>query len=201
MPSPRWRGGLTLLEVMIALVIATVILTAFFEILQRARTSSDSAVTQAQLSMDANDLLQRIADELRLAGLSSPDWALGGEGQEEETVLVYNRCLGTVDGKQDWEAARSLAMLSVEGPEETLGSNGLDDNDNGLIDERRLVLRDPDTLEIREVWSGCLTSDGLLLGLQGNGLLTLTLSLQAPSEKPGGPPFKTRVSTDVSLRN
>jgi hypothetical protein len=148
--------------------------------------------------MDAHDLLQRVADELRLAGLASPDWAPGGAGQE--TVLVYNRCLGAVDGAMAWEASRSLAMISVEGPEGTLGSNGLDDDGNGLVDERRLVIRDPDSLEIREAWSECLAPNGLLLELQGS-LVTITLSLQAPSDKPGGPPFTTLVCTNVSLRN
>ena len=196
MRAPTSRRGLTLLELLIALAISAVLIAAFFEILSRVRSGTDSGIAEAEMLGDADALIHRIADELRPAGLSSPDWQLGDGGRD----LIYNRSLGSVDGEMAWEGPRSLATLPLEEPGETSGSNGADDNGNGLVDERRLVLRDPGNLEVLETLSACLTADGLLFELEERRL-TITVTLQAPAGKPGSPPVTTRASTDVSLRN
>lgn len=190
-PSP---GGFTLLELIIAVALAAALFAALYGALHEARDPAGAALERSGAENEANDLLQRVADTLREASPSSPDWALSETGDS----ITFNRCLGYADGALDWDAALTLAAVPLEGPLEAEGSDGLDNDGNLLVDEMALVYGPAGSPG--EAWSRRIARGGFLVEAQG-GNLAVTLVLQLTPERAGIPPATVSAVTLVSPRN
>lgn len=188
------RYGLTLVEVLLALAIGMVVIAACYEFMFRARQSADTGFVHARLDADASDLLHRVADLLRQASVGSPDWALSDDG----SAATYNLCEGAAGGSPLWSAPRTLAALPMEGDAGAEGNDGIDNDADGFVDEQQLVIQDPDTGAILEVWIVNLQSFQIL---RDGRTLTITLTLQMPSPELGAPPETGSATTSVSTRN
>lgn len=185
-------SGFTLVEVMLALTLMAVILLGFTTAVRSSSQTYSSVAVVSGLENDAHDMLDRIADELRLAGTGSPDWAFD---PAVPGVVTYNRCLGSFQGTVAWDVPMTLAAIADYGE---IGGDGVDNNGNGLVDEQRLVIEDPLTLAIVQEWCHHVRSGGLVFAKNGNDI---TVSLTLEKLNPEGALTSYSAATVVSLRN
>lgn len=181
----RSLRGFTLIEILLALVITSVLVLGVATAVMTSQGSAGDAAFVADMETDAQAALERIVDELRQAGPGGPDWALG-TGQ-----VAYNLCTGYSGGTATWTAARQLSLAGIQG--ETL--DGDDDNGNGLDDEAALMLTVGGTAFeiVRDVAEG-----GFTVVQDGNNL-AVTLTLRRLN--PDGVPVSHTVTSLVSMRN
>lgn len=130
----RADAGYTLVELSIVVVLLVIVLTAMTTIGVTSDRTYRTGATAAHLEGQVETALERVVAELQVARRSSltPD-PLPGAGSSS---IEYVRPVGIVNGIVQWSSLRRLA-LELE-PGEV--ANGRDDNGNGLVDERRLVL-------------------------------------------------------------
>ena len=178
---------------MITLLISSVILLAFTEILITSTETERVVSVVSSLENDAHEMLSRIAAELRQTGTTCPNWNL------EADTVTFNRCIGSTTGVKDWDILSYPAGITLGASYEESGSDDdLDNDGDGLVDERELLLGDASTGGVLTSWGRDLSDPGLTFGLNGNEL-TITLSLTR--EHPDGYPVSATASTVVALRN
>jgi prepilin-type N-terminal cleavage/methylation domain-containing protein len=182
------QDGFTLIEMMIALLVGALILAGFSEIMMSSLKTERVASFVANMENDAHEMLSRVADELRQTGTGCPNWVLGAD------TVTYNLCTGSTAGVVSWTTARTLGASYIE----TGSDDDLDNNGNGLVDERELLLGDAAMGTILTTWDRTLSDPGLSFVLNGNEL-TITISLTRLH--PDGYPMSVTASTVVALRN
>ena len=188
------RSGFTLVEVLVALAIGMVVLAACYEFMSRARQSAETGMSRSRLEVESNDLVQRIADLLRQASPSSPDWAVSEDGSS----ITYNLCEGAPDGSPLWSAPFTLSALPTEGDPGAEGDDGIDNDGDGLVDERVLVALDAGTGSELEAWAVNLQT--LQISQDGR---TLAVSVTLQESPLGGEisPETVSAATSVYTRN
>ncbi|MCC6407055.1 MAG: prepilin-type N-terminal cleavage/methylation domain-containing protein [Planctomycetes bacterium] len=210
----RPRGGFTLLELSIASVVLLIVLGAMVRALTSGSSAFEEGTSVAEADANAQRLLDRIADELRDADFST--FAPAATAPFGSDSLTFNRGRG-------W-AAGAL----VHGPTQILRSvidtgeldNGVDDNGNGLIDERRVELV-PDVATPAQVFvighfvrefavgelqngnddngNGLRDEGGLSFLSDGNSTLTVRLTIERPTRQ--GRSIVRTLQTTVRPRN
>jgi len=131
----RRRSGFTLLELVVATAILSLVLGAMGIVQMRARDASRLGMAREQVEVLCRRTLDRVAAELQGVGhsLLFPDPSSNlGTG-----TLTYQHPIAvSTGGVVTWDTPSRLA-LEID-PAEI--DNGVDDDSDGLIDERRLVL-------------------------------------------------------------
>lgn len=211
----RARGGFTLLELVIATAALSLLLGAMGVVQVRSREMSRVSVAQEEVEAQCRRNLDRVAEELEGVGRTmlfpDPSTAFGtGTLTYQHPASISN--MGVVT----WDNARHLQLQLAPGEID----NGLDDNGDGLVDERALVLtRDFGLGSARSVTicSGIpeLAQGETVNGIDddGNGLvdeagfnirrvgdlLTVRLTLQQPMGK--GEIATASLQTSMALHN
>jgi prepilin-type N-terminal cleavage/methylation domain-containing protein len=209
------RRGFTLLELVVATALLSLVLGAVGLVQMRARDASRNGIARDQVETACRRALDRVAEELQGVGHSmlfpDPSTNLGAGS------LTYQHPTSvTAGGVVIWDNPSSLTLQLEPGEFD----NGLDDNGDGLIDERELVLTQnigtPQQRSvvlckgIAELGQG-ETANGL--DDNGNGvvdeagfnvrkvgdLLTVRLTVQGPAGD--GTVFTTSMQTSVVLHN
>lgn len=136
--SPRHgagtRAGLTLVEMLVAASVLGLMLGAIATTLHRGDAAYRAGVSAAVVDTDCRRMLDRLASEFRDADRSSLNpnptstfWT---------STIDFARVSGVAAGAAVLGPTRRLQLALEVGELD----NGVDDNGNGLIDERRLVL-------------------------------------------------------------
>lgn len=135
LPKSSARAGFSLLEMTIVLLILTVVMgsVALFQFANRNSVEESATVGDAQER--AHRALERVLRELDGASLTrlvpDPTGALGTDN------LVFQKSAGVdAAGNVVWSTQTRIALV----PEDGENTNGLDDNHNGLVDERKLTV-------------------------------------------------------------
>jgi len=131
----RTRCGFSLLELVIATALLSLVLGAVGLVQMRTRDASRAGLGREQVETSARRALDRVVEELQGVGHSllfpNPSTNLGASS------ITYQHPTGvSVLGVLTWDSQSSLALQFD--PAEA--DNGLDDDSDGLIDERQLVL-------------------------------------------------------------
>jgi len=211
----RRRGGFSLLELVVATAILSLVLGAMGIVQMRTRDASRIGAAREQLESLCRRTLDRVAEELQGVGhsLLFPDPSTNlGTG----SIMYQHPTSVSATGVVTWDTPSRLA-LELDADEL---DNGVDDDGDGLIDERRLVLTrnvgGPNTVStticngIPELGEG-ESANGL--DDNGNGivdeagfnvrkvgdLLTIRLTVQAPSGT--GQVSSCSLQTSVVLHN
>jgi prepilin-type N-terminal cleavage/methylation domain-containing protein len=130
----RRCAGFTVIELLVSVTVMGIVLTALG--LVQARSATETKVMQARATAEsrARRALDRVAEELTGVGhsLIFPD----PSSNFGTSVLTYQRATGVTNaGVVTWNTP-SRVELQLD-PREL--DNGVDDNGDGLVDERRLV--------------------------------------------------------------
>ena len=194
----RSRAGFTLLEMLIALGLVALVVTN----LVLAMDGSTKAYEVSSSRVEVEDQARRTLDKIALAvmGSSREGLAPGQEFPFDTHVLTYQLILGYEDGEAVWsdperiEREEQAAQVTwsknpgVAGEQRVvwtkwvrdtmageIGGNGIDDNGNGLIDDRGLSF----TIE--------------------EDLVTIRLTLERTGVD--GNPMTVALETQVNVRN
>ena len=212
--SSRGRAGFTLLELAAAGLLLGIILGAAAIV----TTSGSKAARQAQVQLDVNQRARRALDRMdqELTGAGSGQ-LVPDPGPFGASSFTFRRAAG-VDGAGalQWSEMCSLSLLLDAGETD----NGIDDDGDGSIDERELVLtRDVGgpgqnqvvlCHDVRELLAG-ETANGI--DDNGNGLIDepgffairngdlLELSLSLEERVPGVRGASATVATSMRLEN
>jgi prepilin-type N-terminal cleavage/methylation domain-containing protein len=131
----RRQAGFTLLEVTISAAILSVVMGAVAVFQQRSEAATSDMLVRAHAERAARAALDRVAEELTGVGLHqlSPDpTSTAGS----ETITYQKPVSVSAAGVVTWSTSSRIALAMDDG--ET--NNGVDDDGDGLIDERKLVL-------------------------------------------------------------
>lgn len=131
-PAARRCLGFTLLEVMIASAIFTVVMGAALQLLVVGSRTISTLDAFAQAEIQARNHMETMAKEIRQSGLMSTDWSVAADGSS----ITFNKCLGSNGFTAYWSPAITYSLTAAPG--EALG-DGIDNNNNGLTDEGMLT--------------------------------------------------------------
>lgn len=128
------RAGFTLVEVLLSAVILASILGVVALVQDRGRNAAHSSNAYTDANVKASRAVDRVVRELLPMGgdsaTPSPSNALGTD------TLTYQLSEGIVGGVVQWSAPRRIELQMAPGE----ADNGVDDDGDGLVDERALVL-------------------------------------------------------------
>jgi len=139
------RGGFTLIEMAVALVLMSVLGGLVFLTAESTSNAVNTGVAVAELDGRALRVLERVCDALKAssAGVATPQ----AETPFSNANLDFRRGLGAdADGDVLWGPLERLVLEYDE------ADDGLDDDGDGLVDEGRLVwIEDPGGASERRV--------------------------------------------------
>lgn len=206
------RAGLSLVELMVAMVILAMLLGAIGATVLRGGTAFEQGVASSEVEVQARRAIDRIADELSgaLVGSLAPNSALGS------SVLSFADSAGYVAGVN---VPGTTSQLLLQ-PNPSDPDDGLDNNGNGLVDECEVVLVRDSLLPTQTTttivpWVREFAQGELENGLDdnGNGLIderglsfelvgeTLNIRITLERLDPDQRPITRTVETTVRLRN
>ncbi|MBI5363413.1 MAG: prepilin-type N-terminal cleavage/methylation domain-containing protein [Planctomycetes bacterium] len=130
----RGRGGFTLVEVLLSVVILGSLLGTVFVVQKQGQSAAVASQAQLQASLKASRLLDRVVRELQSMGSDAAtpvqSTSLGTD------TLDWQVSLGVTGGAVQWSNTNRFALAMAPGE----ADNGVDDDGDGLVDERALVL-------------------------------------------------------------
>ncbi len=138
----RGQSGMSLLELMTAMAVFTVVAGGAYTFFHRAELSAGIREASAQAEQDARNLVDRMVIELRQAGLTCPDWSFA------PTSITFNKAIAFDGDNIVWSPAITYDLAPALG--ET--TNGVDDNGNNLVDE--CYLRRTEDQTAPPAWTG-----------------------------------------------
>lgn len=129
----RAARGFSLIEVVISMTILASIFGTIAIVQKRGESLASAAGLQSQADLKAARVVDRVVRELQGMGLAwsapDPSTSLGSDS------ITYRVSLGVAGGVVQQSAQRNLALQLAPGE----ADNGLDDDGDGLVDERSLV--------------------------------------------------------------
>jgi prepilin-type N-terminal cleavage/methylation domain-containing protein len=129
------RAGFTLVEIAIAATIVGLILGAVGMFQSTSQKSSNSMIAHADVERRGDRALKEVMDALRDAGVHTltpdPTTAFG-----TNTILFRSPTAVAANGDVTFSAPTRIELRLDDGELD----NGIDDNDDGVIDERALVI-------------------------------------------------------------
>lgn len=195
--APRARKGFTTVELVTSLAILALI--AGYAGTLSVRTQDAYTATSRKLAVEnrARRTMQRLVVELAPAGAATLFPRPDSDACADR--LAYRRGSGVQDGEPQWEPIASLSLELDEGERD----DGIDNDDDGQVDERCVVLTRragtpeearvvlcrgvPELLEgevlngTDDNANGLVDEPGFSLSLEGR-LLTIRLSVMATAE-------------------
>jgi hypothetical protein len=208
------RGGFSLVELAVVVSILFLVLTGVAVVGNASDRAYRTGTTVAQLEAQAARTTRRVVDELATAGIDT-FVTLPAPGTASDR-LEYLKAVGFDGSRVEWTLPRRLALELEPGELD----DGLDNNGNGLIDERRLVLVEnvgaPDERQlVLTRWVPELAVGELPNGLDddGNGLVdepgfcverlgeTFLVRLSLQRRDAGGRLLSRSTSTSTHIRN
>lgn len=209
------RSGFSLVELVIAFTVLSLILGSIGMVGIAGRDAYQEGLNSATLETRARNALERVASELT-AGVqgtltAAPALTLGASS------IQFQACQGWAGGAMILGTRTSIVLES----DPTDANNGVDDDNDGFVDERQLVLvRDagqPDEVRailcrnVRELMAGetpnmlddngngLVDESGFCVSDDGQGTLRLRLSIEA--RDPKNNLVVRTLETSVHMRN
>lgn len=135
----RSTAGFTLIEVMIVGAILSFIMLALFAVLHTSSSVYEEGTRREALEERLRLALTRISDEVRQAswGVGTPFTINEAATPGADDSADFQVCLGYTAGNPQWDP-NPIRYTTITGDGE-VENDGLDNNNNGLIDERKVV--------------------------------------------------------------
>lgn len=193
----KTRSGMSLVELMSALAVFTVISGAAYMFFSRAETAAGVRDSAAQAQQKARDHVDRIVLELGQSGLTCPDWSFAAD------AVTFNKAIAFDGDSIVWSPAITYSLTPALG--EAL--DGTDDNGNGLVDECYLQRTEDQTdpgwgYELglpSQTFAGFIQAGDLIFAIVED-MVTIDLTVSNFYSNVGGV-ISGRQITAVALRN
>ncbi|HTF57174.1 MAG TPA: prepilin-type N-terminal cleavage/methylation domain-containing protein [Planctomycetota bacterium] len=132
----RRNKGFTLIEIMISVAVLAILVIGIYSALSATQNLYVAGVTRQTIQDRVRKALNDIALELRQAnsGAAVP-LTFGTAGTAGDQSVTFQMCTGFAAGAATYGTA--ITFTTINGDGET--DNGVDDNGNHMIDERKLV--------------------------------------------------------------
>lgn len=215
-PARNNQSGLSLLELIIALGIFITVSAGISEVLITTSDTYTTGMTIARLDTKGRRALDRMATSIVGAGLTTfvpnPDLPFGS------TTLTFQRCAGfdSATSAVEWGPVTRFELRDETSDPE----DGLDNDRDGLIDERELVqvidvggvnetefvmlsgvtryLQGEEPNAVDDNGNGLVDEEGLVFGLVGT---RLTIHITVAGRAADGLMLERTVETSVVIRN
>ena len=128
--------GFTLIEIMISTAVLAILIIGIYTALAASQSMYATGVTRQEIQDRVRRALNEISLELRQAssGLGA-GISFGTAGTGGDETVTFCMCTGFAAGVPTWSAP--ITIGSIDGDDDP--DNGLDDNNNRMIDERKIV--------------------------------------------------------------
>ena len=130
------RAGFTLIEIMISVVILALLIVGIYSVMASSQNLYAAGMSRSEIQERVRRALAEIAEELRQANSGSfVPITFGTVGVPTDQTVTFQTCTGFAGGVATWGVPVTFTTIDSDGE----ADNGLDDNFNKLIDERKLV--------------------------------------------------------------
>ncbi len=205
---PNARGsqassGFTLIEITVATAVLGVALMSITQLFLSSSEAFSSSTKRAQLTIRSQVVMNRLCDEIitgRFLTLTPPNPTASDR-------LRFDKIIGFASGEPVYGNPVQIELVLLEGPGGP-GSNGIDDNGNGLIDEGAVLIWEdfppqspvtPGPEDVQTIIVMNVAKDGLSFTRMG-AMLAIDLTLQAVAE-PGVDPVSHTLRSGIRMRN
>jgi hypothetical protein len=213
-PKHHLRAGFSLVELAVCASILFLVITGVAMVSSASDRAYRTGATTAQLEEQATASVDRIVAELSIAGIDT--FTVLPPAGKAVSDLQYEKAVGLDDGDVIWTEPRRLRLELESGEVD----DGLDNNHNGLIDERQVVLTEElGTADERRLvltrWVSELAVGEIANGTDdnGNGLIdepgfcvvrsgeTFAVRLSLQRRDSGGRMLSRSAATSTRVRN
>ncbi|HZN62743.1 MAG TPA: type II secretion system protein [Planctomycetota bacterium] len=128
--------GFTLIEIMISIAVLAILVVGIYTALSASQSLYVTGVTRQEIQERVRRALEQIALELRQgssglgAGIS---FATAGSAGDE--TVTFCMCTGFAASFPTWSSPITISTINGDGE----ADNGVDDNNNRMVDERKVV--------------------------------------------------------------
>jgi prepilin-type N-terminal cleavage/methylation domain-containing protein len=132
----RMKAGFTLIEIMISVAVLAILVTGLYAALSASQTVYTNGVTRQEIQDRVRRALNDISMELRQASAGTGaaiTFGTAGSGGDES--VTFSMCTGFTAGAATYGSP--VTITTINGDSEN--DNGLDDNRNRMVDERKIV--------------------------------------------------------------
>ena len=136
--APGKISGFTLIEIMISIIVLSILVIGIYSALASSQNLYVTGVTRQTIQDRVRTALEAIAAELRQgsSGSGAPVTFASSSAAGDESV-TFCMCTGFAAGAATYGVP--ITITTIDGDGET--DNGLDDNRNRMVDERKIVRR------------------------------------------------------------
>jgi len=151
--KPKSRAGFTLAELVVTMSLTGIVSFICLHAIIGSQRLSAHVMADGHLHEQARILVEQMAREIRYSSVTAPEFNLP-DGQDC-TSVSFRKCIGYDSDNElrRWSDLTGYEIAAIPDSGETNISDGVDNNDNGLVDEcgfyriedgsrRRLLCRD-----------------------------------------------------------
>jgi prepilin-type N-terminal cleavage/methylation domain-containing protein len=189
------QSGFSLIEVMIVTTIFFVVLGAIFQVMSIGLYTYQSGDAMVAIQNQARRIVDKIANEIQAAGLSTISPTPPATGSEGTHTITFQCSTGYSGDSIQWGDVTTIAF----GYESGETDNGVDDDGDTLIDEglitRSVVSGESTVTETLGMW---VKENGLSFNLN-RSLLIITIEMERKDIR--GEILETSLTTSVQIKN
>ncbi len=192
------QAGFTLIEVIAVLSLLVVIFLTTWNTFREATAEVQVSIWETDLDADLRKSIFRISGELKDSGSDTDgtDYVIShprAEFTELPSVMFQKRLALSGVPADDWSSEITYQLADAPGED---GNNGIDDDGDGIVDERTLVRiqDDVETVIANGVSSFVITRNA------GDDFLTIQVTIARPNIN-DLPHLSRTLATTVALRN
>ena len=191
----RTSEGFTLLEVMIAVTIFAVVVGSIFMVAGAATKAIEVKEGLTYMRLRIGILTEDLTAEIKDTSVDDPSSEFSLADMAEADQLTFKKVTGWQGSAPEWGELVTLRLDPAPG--ETL-ADGIDNNKNGLVDERVCVAQEG-TGEARPLGSGVyLPANGLSFRRVGSNIEITVIGAAIDTNRNY---FEETVYTTVTVRN
>jgi prepilin-type N-terminal cleavage/methylation domain-containing protein len=190
--------GFTLIEIMISIIVLSILVVGIYSAFSATQGIYATGISRQEIQDRVRRALNAIALELRQASAGTgAAITFGTAGTAGDESVTFSMCTGFTAGAATYGSP--ITITSILGDDEA--DNGLDDNNNRLVDERKVLRTQAGVINktlADNLQEGSLRFTRTLTAGQVDRI-TITLSLQGVDNR--GQVIVATDSVTVDLRN
>ena len=137
------RSGLTLVEVTVVLAIFSILTLVVWHLISGSGKAVRAGFAASEVDTAMRRVMQRMQEDLRSTGSAADGTNYVTSHPIDQTTssesITFSKRIDVTETSADWTAPITYSLQASEGEDP---SNGLDDDQDGIVDERTIVRDD-----------------------------------------------------------